>query len=132
MGQRQDFETSPALDERRLRFYRGVFYAAAVYNIVWGTAVILFPSAPFRWAGMAEPNYPELWQCLGMFVLVYAPGYYFLARDPVRYAPFALVGLLGKICGPIGWWWAWHNGRLPGVSGLTILANDLVWWPFFI
>ena len=122
----------PLLSQAETRFYRRVFATASVYNVVWGTLVVLFPRQPFRWAGMAEPNYPELWQCIGMFVLVYAAGYAYLAADPVRYAPFALVGLLGKICGPIGWLWAYWNGRLPGVSVLTIVFNDLVWWPFFI
>ena len=116
------------LSPSELRFYRGVFAASAVYNVVWGTLAILFPLAPFRWAGMPDPNYPELWQCIGMFVLVYAIGYAYLAIDPVRYAPFAVVALAGKVAGPVGWLWAWRNGRVPGFSVLTIVTNDLIWW----
>lgn len=128
----EELSTSP-LTPRELRFYRHVFAAAAVYNLLWGTAVVVFPLAPFRWAGMAEPNYPELWQCPGApgFVLVYAPAYAYLSADPLRYAPFALVGLLGKVCGPLGWAWAYAHGRLPAASGLVILTNDLIWWPLF-
>jgi hypothetical protein len=114
--------------ERELRFHRAVFAASAVYNVVWGTVVILFPTAPFRWIGMPEPNYPELWQCIGMFVLTYAIGYACLARDPIRFAPFAALALLGKVLGPIGWVWAYGNGRFPAISGLTIITNDLIWW----
>ena len=42
-----------------------------------------------------------------------------------------LVGLLGKIFGPIGFvWTAWH-GAIPWHFGFTILTNDLLWWvPF--
>lgn len=116
------------LTPARLRFYRLVFAASAAYNVAWGTVMILFPLAPFRAIGMAEPNYPELWQCIGMFVLTYAIGYAYLAADPVRYAPFAVVALAGKVLGPIGWVWMWSRGRLPAVSGLTILTNDLIWW----
>src|SRR6187399_3116891 len=101
---------NPMLSPRELRFYRWVFAAAAVYNLVWGTLIVLFPLAPFRWAGMAAPNYPELWQCIGMMVGVYAIGYACLAIDPIRYAPFALLGLLGKMFGPIGWIWAYSHG----------------------
>ena len=120
------------LSDVQLRFYRRVFLAATAYNVVWGTLVILFPLAPFRWAQLPPPNYPEMWQCIGMFVLVYAPGYAYLAADPLRYAPFALVGLLGKGCGPIGWIWMYANDRIPFASGLVTLTNDVIWLPFFI
>ena len=116
------------LSPAELRFHRYVFIASAIYNTIWGTLVVLFPLAPFRWAGLPDPNYPELWQCIGMIVGVYAIGYAYLAADPIRYAPFLVVALLGKIFGPIGWLIAWHHGRLPGISGLTILTNDLIWW----
>lgn len=119
------------LTHRELRLYRGVFIVATVYNLVWGTFVVLFPARPFVWAGMPLPNYPSIWQCIGMFVLVYAVGYAFLAADPIRYAPFALVALLGKIFGPLGWCRAVSTGQLPAVTGWTIVTNDLIWWPFF-
>lgn len=120
------------LSVAELRLYRSVFVAATLYNVLWGAFVVLFPTTPFAWAGMPLPNYPAIWQCIGMFVLVYAIGYAYLAVDPVRYAPFALVALAGKILGPIGWLWAYWTGQIPGITGLTILTNDLVWWPFMI
>ncbi|QOV87899.1 hypothetical protein [Humisphaera borealis] len=116
------------ISPRELRFHRYVFVASAIYNTIWGTFVVLFPLLPFRWAGLPDPNYPELWQCIGMIVGVYAIGYAYLAADPIRYAPFLIVAFLGKIFGPIGWLIAWHNDRLPGITGLTILTNDLIWW----
>lgn len=110
---------------------RIVLYLAAVYNLVWGTLVILFPAAPFRWAGMEEPNYPELWQCIGMIVGVYGIGYGIAALDPARHWPIVLVGLLGKIFGPVGFLQAALSGRLPWIAGWTIVFNDLIWWvPF--
>jgi hypothetical protein len=109
----------------------GVLWAAAVYNILWGTLVVLFPLAPFRWAGMAPPTYPELWQCIGMMVAVFGVGYGFAAHHPVRHWPMVLVGLLGKLFGPIGFLLAALDGRLPWVAGWTIVTNDLIWWlPF--
>ena len=42
-----------------------------------------------------------------------------------------LVGLLGKVLGPIGFLWAALNKELPWQLGWTIITNDLVWWlPF--
>src|SRR5437763_929202 len=39
---------------------RTILLAAALYNIAWGIFVVLFPLAPFQWASMPVPNYPEL------------------------------------------------------------------------
>src|SRR5215468_2521786 len=84
------------------RWMSGVLWAAAVYNLLWGGCVVLFPLQPFRWLGMPLPNYPQIWQCVGMIVGVYGIGYACAARDPLRHWPIVLVGLLGKIFGPLG------------------------------
>jgi hypothetical protein len=105
--------------------------AAAVYNLAWCVFVVLFPTLPFRLAGMEPPNYPALVQCLGMIVGVYGVGYALAARDPVTRWPLVLVGLLGKILGPIGFVYAASIGEFSWRGGWTIVANDLVWWlPF--
>ena len=108
-----------------------VLAAAALYNVAWGSLVVFFPSALFRWAGMAPPNYPEIWQCLGMVVGVYGIGYAIAATDPLRHWPIVLVGLLGKVLGPAGFLLAALDGRLPWVAGLMNLTNDLIWWAPF-
>lgn len=110
-----------------------VLRAAAIYNVLWGALVVLFPNVLFDWAGMARPNYPELWQCVGMIVGVYGVGYWVAARDPFRHWPITLVGLLGKIFGPIGFAQALWVGSFNIKFGSTILTNDLIWWiPFFL
>lgn len=114
------------------RWIVAVLRLAAIYNLFWGTFVILFPLAPFRWAGMDEPNYPQLFQCIGMIVGVYGIGYWIAAADPRRHWPIVLVGLLGKIFGPIGFVVSAMQGTLPWIAGCTILTNDLVWWLPFI
>jgi hypothetical protein len=108
-----------------------VLWAAAVYNLLWGGFIILFPLLPFQWFGMRPPNYPEIWQCVGMIVGVYGIGYACAARDPVRHWPIVLVGLLGKVFGPIGFLQAALTGRLPWTFGWINIGNDLIWWiPF--
>lgn len=105
--------------------------AAGVYNLVWGALVVLFPLVWFDMAGMERPTYPQLWQCIGMIVGVYGIGYLAAARDPWRHWPIVLVGLLGKIFGPIGFAQAVIEGAFPPAFGLTILTNDLLWWAPF-
>jgi len=108
-----------------------VLVAAGVYNLVWGTWVICFPMAGFDLAGMPRPNYPQLWQCIGMIVGVYGVGYLIAAFAPLRHWPIVLVGLLGKVFGPIGFVWNAMSGVLPWWAGIVNLTNDLIWWvPF--
>jgi small multidrug resistance pump len=107
-------------------------YAAAIYNLLWGCMTIVFPELFFRVVGMAVPTYLALWQVLGMYVLVFAPGYWWAARYPSRHPHLILIGLLGKTFGPIGFAWSAATGLLPSQFGLTILTNDLIWLPSFV
>lgn len=105
--------------------------AAAFYNLVWGAFVILSPATLFSWVGMTQPNYPELWQCVGMIVGVYGVGYAIAATDPLRHWPIVLVGLMGKVLGPIGFVKALLEQRFSPKFLWVILTNDLIWWlPF--
>ena len=116
---------------RALTIAKAVLAVAAVYNIAFGAWAVLWPASAFELAGLDQPNYPELWQCIGMIVGVYGIGYAIAARDPVRHWPIVLVGLVGKILGPIGFLGAVLNDRVPLEAGLVIVTNDLIWWPGF-
>ena len=105
--------------------------AAAAYNILWGASVVLFPNLAFDLLGIARPLYPSIWQCVGMIVGVYGVGYAIASLNPLRHWPIVLVGLLGKIFGPIGFLWAASSNQLPWSMAWTILTNDILWWiPF--
>lgn len=118
-----------------------VLWAAAIYNIIWGSVVVLAPQWTFRILGIDtlamadEVSFTLLipiWQCVGMIVAVYGVAYAAAARDPVRHWPVVGAGLLGKILGPIGFIDAVFIREIfPASFGLTILTNDLIWWlPF--
>ena len=107
--------------------------AAGIYSLIWGAYVVLFPNSFFNLLEMPVPTYIELWQCIGMIVGVYGIGYIAAAANPSKHWPIVLVGLLGKIFGPIGFAQSLITGKLPLKFGVTILTNDLIWWiPFFI
>ena len=115
----------------QLRKYRPWFYAAALYNFLWGSWTVLFPGQLFAWLGLPAPQPLAFWQVVGMFVLVYAPAYYWAGRRPERGQALILIGLLGKLLGPAGFLWSARHGQLPWAFGWTILTNDLIWWlPF--
>jgi small multidrug resistance pump len=116
---------------------RWVLRVAGVYNVAWGALVVLWPTAIFTWLGVAPEQMPNgvglaIWQCVGMIVGVYGVGYWVAGSDPLRHWPIVLVGLLGKIFGPIGFIdAALVRGVFPVQFGWTIVTNDLIWWvPF--
>lgn len=109
-----------------------VLLLAAAYNILWGASVVLFPNWLFGLTGMDRPAYPQIWQCVGMIVGVYGVGYAVAAFDPVRHWPIVLVGLLGKIFGPIGFFQSAITDPSTIGFGATIPTNDLIWWIPFV
>ena len=119
-----DFDT-------KLKKYSPWFYAAALYNLIWGSVNVLFPTLFFELIDAPQPTYQALWQVVGMFVLVYAPAYWWAARRPGYFRHLILIALVGKIFGPIGFVWSAGQGLLPLAFGWTILTNDLIWWPAF-
>jgi hypothetical protein len=107
--------------------------AAGAYNLLWGLVFGLWPEMLFDWAGMARPNYPELFQCIAMIVGVYGVGYLAASTDPYRHWPVILVGFLGKLFGPIGFLQAALTGRMTWKFGVVNIFNDLIWLiPFFL
>lgn len=119
------------LPETTPRWMKTTLWLAAIYNLLWGAWVVLFPLTAFQWLGMPLPNYPQIWQCVGMIVGVYGVGYACAAYDPVRHWAIVLVGLLGKLLGPLGFFTAVFRGELPWRFGFVLLTNDFLWWiPF--
>lgn len=111
-----------------------VLVAAGIYNMVWGAWTILAPGASLRLGGLPDdPVVQPIWQCLGMVIGVYGIGYWLSARDPFRHWIIILVGLLGKVLGPIGYVYSVYRGVLPPDGFKTLLTNDLIWWvPFTV
>jgi hypothetical protein len=116
--------------DHALRRFVPWFYAAALYNLIWGATVAAYPALLADATGLPGEN-RALLQCVGLFVLVYAPAYWWVARQPTRHAHLVAVGLLGKILGATGFAAAAISGALPIRFGATILFNDVVWLPAF-
>jgi small multidrug resistance pump len=118
---------------RHPRWMSFVLYAAGAYNLAWGAIVVCAPLLFFRWAKVAPPNYPEIWQCVGMIVGVYGVGYVIAARDPFRHWAVVLVGFLGKLFGPVGFLLSLRGTTYPRALGWINVTNDLIWLvPFAI
>jgi len=121
----------PAPSPDNPRWMTTCLMAAGVYNLAWGGLTVLLPNWLFDLTGMEHPRYPFIWQCVGMIVGVYGVGYLAAAADPARHWPIVLVGLLGKIFGPLGYLMGVADGTVPVAFGVTLPTNDLIWWiPF--
>jgi small multidrug resistance pump len=108
-----------------------VLQAAAVYNLLWGAWVGLFPQHFFQLTGMDPLNHPMIWQGMGMVIGVYGLGYWWASYNPVRHWPIVAVGFLGKILGPAGFVFNYMIGAAPAEFAYTLITNDLIWWiPF--
>ncbi|MEO9870709.1 alkyl hydroperoxide reductase [Ekhidna sp.] len=106
---------------------------AAIYNLIWGAWVVLFPNHFFELVGMEFPTQPMIWQGMGMVIGVYGLGYWWAAQDPLTHWPIVAVGFLGKIFGPLGFVMNYLQDKVPFGFFYTLITNDFIWWiPFFL
>ena len=110
-----------------------VLRVAAIYNLLWGAWVVLFPKHFFQLTGMDIPSQLMIWQGMGMVIGVYGLGYWWASYAPVRHWPIVAVGFFGKIFGPIGFLINYISGQVPFSFFYTLISNDFIWWiPFFL
>ena len=104
---------------------------AAVYNILWGAWVVLWPNHFYELVGMTPLNHPLVWQGMGMVIGVYGLGYWWSSYDVFRHWPIIAVGMLGKIFGPLGFVFNYSQGLVPFDFFYMLISNDFIWWiPF--
>jgi len=104
---------------------------AAIYNILWGTWVILFPNHFFELVAMPPLNMPFIWQGLGMVVGLYGFGYWIASYYPLKHWPIVLIGFLGKVLGPVGFLGHYLEGNVSISFFYINIFNDVIWWiPF--
>lgn len=108
-----------------------VLRIAAIYNILWGAWVVLFPQHFFQLTVMDPINHELVWQGMGMVIGVYGLGYWWAATEPLMHWPIVAVGFLGKIFGPVGFLINYLTGKVPFEFIYTLFTNDFIWWiPF--
>ena len=113
------------------QWHRGVFAAAALYNIGWGLFTALYPKWFFQFAGMDAPRYPEVFACLGMVIGLYGVLFAAVAWAPEQGGLIAGVGLAGKVLGPFGMGVAIQQGAWPADALWLCVTNDFIWWAPF-
>jgi len=91
-------EPAATLVAARSRYYRGMFLAAAVWNVFSaGGVLFLLGSAKFRRAA-GFPGAPDTiaLQLLACCLFVFGLGYYWVSRDLSRNRDLVKLGVIGK------------------------------------
>jgi hypothetical protein len=93
---------------------------------------VLAPDSFFALMGMTPMNHPMVWQGLGMVIGLYGLAYYWASYDYIRHWPIVMIGLMGKVFGPLGYIYNIAMGTAPASFGYTLIPNDLIWWIPFV
>ena len=88
---------------------------ASLYNLCWGMCVIMKHDDFFILVGMEPLHHPIVCQGMGMVIGVYGVGYWLASHDLTSYWPIILIGLLGKLFGPIGFFVKYLQQNVPFV-----------------
>ncbi len=78
-----------------------IILASAIFNLVIGLMITLFPNLYFNILEVPPPNYTILWQILGMTVAVVGVGFLIAAKDYQKNWPIIFLGFIGKLFGPV-------------------------------
>ncbi|MGZ3750308.1 MAG: hypothetical protein ACXVB0_15055 [Mucilaginibacter sp.] len=115
------------MDRRlKLKWAKVILIVAALYNAFWGILISIYPQM-ILFGNPSTGFLLMMLRCICMLVGVYGIAYYFASREPVRYWPLILVGLIGKIIGPIGAvYYVWLGEIKPNFLYVN-LFNDLIW-----
>lgn len=104
---------------------------SAFYNLLIGGSIVFLPNLLFSISHYPSPNYIILWQCLGMTVAVVGFGIYLASKDLSGNKNILLLGILGKLLGPVilGGYGV-VIGQLPLIF-LPVIIFDLIWSVFY-
>jgi small multidrug resistance pump len=106
---------------------------AAIYNILLGAWVVLFPYHFFDLVGMVPLNHLMVWQGMGIVLGVYGLGYWWSSYNPMQHWPIVAVGFLGNILGLLSFAFTYTKGNISFEFIYTLLTNDFIWWvPFLL
>lgn len=100
---------------------------AGIFNLLWACWLIITPYSFFDFYGLPHPNYPIIWQGIGMVIGVYGLGFIFAASKPYVHWPIVAVGFLGKLLGTFGFLYFYFHALCPYQFGYLIFLNDLLW-----
>jgi hypothetical protein len=109
---------------------RPLFTLAALFNFLVGIPMLVAYPAVARLLGL--DGSPTVWfHIVAAVVVIFGFAYWQIARDPVQFRPYVLLGILGKMAFVVMIYGHWLVGTATGASALLVTA-DLVFAGLFI
>lgn len=109
------------------QWLRQVLVLAGAWHIALGVTFIVAPFAFYDLSRLPRPNYPQLWQGVGILLSSMGIGYAIAARNPLRYWPVVLIGWIPKLLVPLGFLWYIARREIPVAFGSLVFIHDVVW-----
>jgi hypothetical protein len=101
-----------------------LFTVAALFNVAVGLPLLVAYPTLASLLGIADP--PSVWtHIVAGVVLLFGWFYWQVARDPVRYRPYIVAGILGKLWFVVVIYGHWFAGTTPVTLALLVTC-DLV------
>jgi len=120
------------MNARRTRYYRTLFLAAAVCDIVLGLVFIFFYRYPFRWLGVPVPYSTGYVTLIGAFPLVIGVAYYLISRGNLRKnRDLIIVGTWYKLVYSTVAFYHLAAGDIPHLLFAVFGAVDVVFFALF-
>lgn len=106
---------------------QNVLILAGIYNLVWGSFAIFEPGYFFRNLNLKLPDYPIMWQGIGLIECLFGVGYLIASRKPFKHWTIIFLGFVIKLAASLGYAYHLYIGTLPQSLWMLVLANDLIW-----
>ena len=113
-------------------FYKRVFFASALWNLVGGAFIIAATGWIFDSSGVAIPFPAAYYYTWTAMILVFGLGYYCVYRDMFRNRDIVLMGVIGKTAfsAVFLYYFVSYPGQIP-VLFLIPIGGDLVFVVLF-
>ena len=103
---------------------RALFTTAAVFNFLVGIPMLVAYPLIARLFGLEGP--PTVWfHIAAAIVIIFGYAYACIARDPVKFRPYVMLGAISKMAFVVVIYGHWLNGTAPGPLALLV-TMDLI------
>jgi len=107
-----------------MKFAKWVFTAAAIYGVIVLVPPLFLEATVVKMSGLPM-GYPEYYYGFTLTAIAFQVVFFIIGRDPQRYRPLMLVGVLEKLSFGVPVWLLYAQHRLGQAGVLPFATIDL-------